>query len=457
MALVAVMLFAMSRMNPQEPQNGDGITIHGTVVDSRGNPVIGAVVKLESDRDSAEVTTNSAGEYQFSALHIGSYSLHAMKSGSRGPVATIVASAKGEEEKVDLTLDDFGADTIRANESSGSTTQGRMEYSDAPSFTIAGVTDWTAVGGHGSDSSLRTSEDLARETLALRPKETEPAVATGANQRSAEMHREAGESDERRGDPLGAAREFEAAAHLDPSEQNYFEWGSELLLHRAVWQAQEVFQNGVEGHPGSARMLAGLGSALFAGARYAEAAKRLCEASDLNPLDPEPYIFMGKVQAAAPDPLSCIETRLARFAEERPGDSRANYLYAMAILKNKEDKGGSDSVEQAKLLLTKAVTIDSKCADALLQLGILAASDRNSESAIDYYTKAIAANPQSGEAHYRLGVAYDRIGQTEKAKAEFALHDRIEKEQAEEVERQRKEIKQFLISAPGGTNEAPQR
>src|SRR6202012_2491703 len=28
-------------------------------------------------------------------------------------------------------------------------------------------TDWTAVGGHGSDSILRTSEDLARETLAL--------------------------------------------------------------------------------------------------------------------------------------------------------------------------------------------------------------------------------------------------------------------------------------------------
>ena len=39
-----------------------------------------------------------------------------------------------------------------------------MEFADKPDFTIAGVTDWTAVGGHGSDSTLRTSEDLARET-----------------------------------------------------------------------------------------------------------------------------------------------------------------------------------------------------------------------------------------------------------------------------------------------------
>ncbi len=44
-----------------------------------------------------------------------------------------------------------------------------MEFADKPNFTVAGVTDWTAVGGHGSDSTLRTSEALARETLTLKP------------------------------------------------------------------------------------------------------------------------------------------------------------------------------------------------------------------------------------------------------------------------------------------------
>ena len=46
-------------------------------------------------------------------------------------------------------------------------TQG-MEFADKPDFAVAGVTDWTAVGGHGSDSSLRTSEALTREALTLK-------------------------------------------------------------------------------------------------------------------------------------------------------------------------------------------------------------------------------------------------------------------------------------------------
>ncbi len=63
----------------------------------------------------------------------------------------------GEKKQVDLVLDDALPSTQA------------MEFADKPNFTVAGVTDWTAVGGHGSDSTLRTSEALARETLTLKP------------------------------------------------------------------------------------------------------------------------------------------------------------------------------------------------------------------------------------------------------------------------------------------------
>jgi hypothetical protein len=42
-------------------------------------------------------------------------------------------------------------------------------------------------------------------------------------------------------------------------------------------------------------------------------------------------------------------------------------------------------------------------------------------------------------------VAYDRIGEPAKAKREFQLHDEIQKREAEAVERQRREVKQFLV------------
>ena len=135
------------------------------------------------------------------------------------------------------------------------------------------------------------------------------------------------------GDPLAAVHEDEQAVRLDPSEQNYFAWGSELLLHRAVWQAAEVFKNGTKAYPKSARMLAALGAALFAGALYDQAADSLCQASDLNPADTEPYLFMGRIEMAAPKPLACIEPRLARFVQQQPQNSLANYFYAMAIWK----------------------------------------------------------------------------------------------------------------------------
>jgi tetratricopeptide (TPR) repeat protein len=270
-----------------------------------------------------------------------------------------------------------------------------------------------------------------------------------AHSDNADLHRLAGEIDEKLGDPLAAVHEYERAVREDPSEQNYFAWGSELLFHRAVWQAKAVFEEGVKKYPKSGRMLTALGAALFAGALYDEAALRLCAASDLNPADPEPYIFMGKIEMASPNPLACVEQKLARFVRLQPDNSLANYFYAMTIWKQQGQTVSDEALGEVEAMLAKAVAIDPKCSGAFLQLGNLSSSQRNYQKAIEFYSKAIAANSQLSEAHYRLGVAYDRAGDREKARQEFQLHDEIEKQQAAAVERQRREIKQFLVVVPG--------
>jgi tetratricopeptide (TPR) repeat protein len=135
--------------------------------------------------------------------------------------------------------------------------------------------------------------------------------------------------------------------------------------------------------------------------------------------------------------------------QQQPENSEANYLYAMSILKYQEQRPDEKAIQQAKALLTKAVTIDPNCGEGYLELGILADSERSSEIAIDFYRKAIAAEPRLAAAHYRLGMAYDRTAQPAKAKQEFQLHDQIKQEQAEATERQRRDVKQFLIVLPG--------
>lgn len=456
-AAMVTVAIPMAVAQPVSSQRSDGITIRGSVLSSDGKPIGDAVVRLEQKdvANGLETRTDAAGVFAFTALRTGSYLVSAEKSGLHSRSATVDASSRGDQQKVDLVLEDSGLGHSNSGASSSSLIQG-MTFSDKPSFTVAGVTDWTAVGGHGSDTSLRTSEALASETLTLQPDGSNaPGIAGGNDE--ANQRRRAGELDEKSGDPLAAVHEFEQAVRLEPSEQNYFAWGSELLLHRAVWQAQEVFQKGADAYPKSARMLTGLGAALFAGARYDEAALRLCNASDLNPADPEPYFFMGKIQIAAPNPLACVEQKLARFAQERPGNSLANYFYAMAILRREQHSADRKAVQEAEKLLTKAVTIDSKCADAFLQLGILSAARRNFEEAIGYYKKAIDANRELGDAHYRLGVAYDRIGEPAKAKQEFRLHDEIQKREAEAIERQRREVKQFLVVLPDQPAHPPAR
>jgi tetratricopeptide (TPR) repeat protein len=271
------------------------------------------------------------------------------------------------------------------------------------------------------------------------------------NQGGADAHRLAGELDEKLGDPLAAVHELERAVREDPSEQNYFEWGSELLLHRAVWQAKDVFSAGAKAYPKSARMLTALGATLFAGALYDEAAQRLCQASDLNPADPEPYLFMGKIEISAPNPLACVDQKLARFVELRPEDPLANYYYAMTVWKQQGQSIDPATLQRVEELLTKAVTIDPQCSEAYLQLGVLESTRHDYAKAIGYYVKAIQANPQLSDAHYRLGVAYDRVGDKEKAKKEFQLHEDIEKQQAALVDKQRREVKQFLVVVNGKT------
>jgi tetratricopeptide (TPR) repeat protein len=263
--------------------------------------------------------------------------------------------------------------------------------------------------------------------------------------RAADSHRLLGDRAEHSGDPLAAVREYEQAVRLDPSEQNYFAWGTELLLHRAIKPAAEVFTKGSAAHPKSARTLAGLGAALYASGAYAKAARRVCEASDLQPADPTPYLFLGKMEKAAPDPLPCVVEKLARFTHDQPANALGNYYYAVALWKQSRGPENSPALQQAAALLQMAVTADPKLDEAYVQLGILYAAQGNPRQAIRAYKKAIEANSQSSEAHYRLALAYKRVGEDLKSEQQMQLYKQVAKTEAAAIEQQRREIRQFLI------------
>jgi tetratricopeptide (TPR) repeat protein len=295
--------------------------------------------------------------------------------------------------------------------------------------------------------NLPNSYDLALAYLgnaeAERARDQARKMLSNAN--SSEAHRLVGDLDERLGDPLSAVREYEQATRLDPSEQNYFLWGTELLLHRAAQPAVEIFTKGLKSHPDSARMLTGLGAALFASGAYNEAALRLCDASDLKPADPAPYLFLGKIEKESPEALPCSEEKLSRFVAIQPANALANYYYGLILVKRSKGSKNASDVERAKSFLVKAVQLDPKLAGADLELGILHVESGDFAHAVAAYEMAIATNPQLGEAHYRLALIYKRIGEETKAQKEMQTYKQIQKADADAREREQRELRQFLI------------
>ncbi len=266
-----------------------------------------------------------------------------------------------------------------------------------------------------------------------------------------ELHHLLGDVEEKLNDPLRAVQEYQRAAELDPSEPNLFDWGAELLMHRAIEPAIEVFTQGNHLFPHSVRMLLGLGVAWYARGSYDAAARRLFEASDLNPGDPTPYLFLGKIQSVEVVQPEGIVERLQRFARLHPENAMANYYYAVSLWEQRTNRGGIDTSTRVESLLEKSVQLDPKLGLGFLQLGIVYSERKDFPKAIAAYQKAIEAAPRLDTAHYRLAQAYRQSGETLKAEKELQVFEQLKKETAGEVERERRAIQQFVYTLQGRT------
>ncbi len=255
------------------------------------------------------------------------------------------------------------------------------------------------------------------------------------------------EADEKAGDFMAAVTEYERAAHMEPSEKNIFDWGTELLVHQTIEPAVTVFQNGAERFPQSVRMQIGLGIALYSARQYAEAVKTLARATDLVPADPRPYLFLGRAYNVSAAEADEVVKRLRRFTELQPTNAQAHYYYALALWKGKREQQHSADLGEVESELKKATELAPSFAEAHLQLGILYSEQRKYPEAIAQYRQATRLQPDLADAHYRLGQVLVRAGDKDQAQTEFEVYDRLHKQQVAQSEKERAEIKQFLYSA----------
>jgi tetratricopeptide (TPR) repeat protein len=457
--------------------------LEGTLRNAGGTAVAGTIVWLEPADHSKTFSTrtDAEGKYRFS-IPPGVYTLSASVLQSHARVASILVGAK-ESKTVVLVLEEEAArqqaicdgrlparvhadieDCTLATFPALSTMEEgqvppptRPQFSDEPAFTVAGVKDTTNLGGHGSGAVVRARNNLARETASLgKTSASEPAAGVSVDAKSLrekvagepnnpELHHRLADLAEQLGDPLEAVREYQKAAELTPTESYLFDWGSELLLHHAPEPAIEVFTRGRSRFPKSTRIALGLGAAYFALGSSEKAVREICRASDRDPDNPAPYLFLGKMLRTEKTAANEVLEKLRRFATLQPQNADANYFYALALSKQPNDTSDQTRLEMESLL-KRAVEIKPDFAAAYLQLGVLYSEHHANEQAIAALKQAAQADPRMEEPHYRLSQIYRQLGETEKSKQELQTYDQLSKKSEQQAERERHEIRQFVYT-----------
>jgi len=397
--------------------------------------------------------SDSQGHFQFSTVPGGTYTVRARLDGyQQGSAGPFVIGAE-EAKSVVLHLEKAQPGSATKDASAA------IAFSDEPQFTVAGVTDTSALGVHSSSRTMPNSNALAKDTAALAHASSGGAASSEegairaklAAAENADLRFQLAEIEEKEGHSLEAVKDYQRAAELAPTEAHLFGWGAELLLHRALEPAIEVLRKGHERYPQSARMLLGLGATYYAQGSRDEAAQFFLQASDSDPVNPQPYLFLGRLLVTENSSPPSWTEKMRRFVTLHPENAIAHYLYGLALAKSGE--GGSKGDAEAQL--NRAIELDAHLGSAYLQLGILRARRKDFPGAVAALQKAVEYTPLPDEAHYRLAEVYRRMGQAEKARQETALYKQIAAQKEQDAERERHEIQQFIYTLRGETAPTP--
>ena len=424
LVLVGVILLSATALSQQVAD----ASLSGTVRSINADPVQNVVIRLQPQDSSKSFTaqTDTQGKYKFSSLADGVYQLSASKSGFQDASIPSVFLGKKEEKTLDLTLG-------LSKSPEGVAASNQPQFFDEPQFTVAGVTDTTSLGGHGSDTVVRTRENLAKDTMSLGKPSVVASNSADATEKSlreqAERTPSSFDTNHRLGELLVANGKgtdavpfLERAAKAQPGDykNSYdlalanFDAGNyasardgakgligandkagalhHLLadakksseipstqsantsaqpksipkrLTRSIGAWSSCFTTPPNRRcrclrkalvfPSSVRMLIGLGAALFARGSYDAAVRKISEASDLDPNDSSPYIFLGRMQSVDAVSSREISEKLHRFVTLHPESAQANYYYAIALGKAPKGQPGEHVSSEAESFLKKAV------------------------------------------------------------------------------------------------------
>lgn len=265
---------------------------------------------------------------------------------------------------------------------------------------------------------------------------------TGADQ-SARAQSLLGETFEKQDQFQNAIAHFVRAAQLEPSEENAWQLGAEFLRHWTFAEAIREFEAATVQFPTSTRIRFGLGAAYYGGARYAESIPVFAGLLDA---DKNNALYAKLLGMACTAPRDRTEPRcdvLLSYAQSHPRDAIG--ATAAAAMLQEESRSAGD-LALARHLLDSAIAADPKLPEAQYQMGLLRQDQDDWAGSIGYLQTAVRLKPDLSRAHYRLALAYRRVGRQAEAKAEMDLERKCAKQEEEDEDRSMRQITTFVVN-----------
>jgi tetratricopeptide (TPR) repeat protein len=418
-------------------------TIFGTVRDQSGAAIRDAKVTLKTATPSvtAETFTQRDGAYTFTDVSGGAYVITVESPGFENAERTGVKVDPGQRAQVDFALRPSTSPKGLVVQEMSSPDSGALSgsYYDEGLFKQSPLSSSGEAAGYSSGAQAEVSRRLLEETAGMQTnagsspsdEETRREIRELLQQGdSARLHQLLGKEKVQEGDFVAGAKEYERAAQMEPNESNLFNWGDALLHRNAYPAAQEAFLRGLQHYPQSPRLRVGLGIAQYLRGQYDEAVRTFVLASDLDPSDARPYIFLAQAYSSATVSESTVVIeRLRRFVQLQPKNALAHYYCALGLWKGERGKDRVSGLDEIESLLKRALALKPELADAHLQLGAVYEERQMPPDAIDQYQQAIKLQPGLAVAHYHLAKLYLRTGEKARASEELALYESLRKQE----------------------------
>ena len=221
------------------------------------------------------------------------------------------------------------------------------------------------------------------------------------------------------GDNSGAAALLEQLERRFPSDPDVLYTLARLHMKAFNDATFAMFQR----TPGSYRVHQLSAEIFEVQGRYDEAVAEYRKAIALNPAAPDIHFRLGRALLMAAHGPAALDQAHSEFLAElklSPEDAATEFQLGQIAAVRKQPGDAQRRFE-------RAVALSPEFAEALVALAKIHAEAQRYDQAIPLLERAVKLQPAGEAAHYALMMAYRNTGQTDKARAEKATLDRLQK------------------------------